>query len=104
MRECNGVRSNRPITSNRSIAGEPSVRPHFEEGIAQVRRRQRSEAKDHDVAAGAHTHAAKQDIGAQDARRLAVDLGDPARIIELVRDQGAGFTACDLGRDAIEAP
>ena len=55
-----------------------------------------AEGKTHDMAARRHGDGAEQNVGAQDLRRLAVDLGEPPGVPEIVEHDPAAVGAVGL--------
>ena len=61
------------------------------------------EAQHDDVMPLGDLDAAEQHVGAEDRGRLAVDLGHPARVVDLVGDDDARLVALHLDFEAIRA-
>ncbi len=109
VRECNGTRSNQPVTCNRSIAGN-SRRAHTSRKASRKLASKNGAKRKTTTWRPALTLALRnRTLVRVNASRLAIDFGDPApaqppRIVELVHDQHAGFIALDFCLDAIRAP
>jgi flavin-binding protein dodecin len=97
------MRSNQPVACNRSIAGNSRC-AHTSRKASRKLASENGAKRKTTTRRPAYPRAAEQDIGAQDTRRLAIDFGEPARIVELAHDRRAGFIALDCGLDAISAP
>src|SRR5262245_48384318 len=91
--------SQRKEARSSTVAGK---QPH--ERTSQVGERERLEAEYDDVMPLAHLHAAKQQIGPQHPRRSPIDLGNPARIVEVMGHDDAGLVALDLDLETIGSP
>src|SRR5450759_575393 len=90
----------RTKTIHSAQSGPASVANGGIQRVAKIARREGSKAKYDVMGSGRDLYGAEQDVGAQDRRRLAVDLDDPAGIIDVMQQQQAVSGGCHKGLHA----